>query len=135
MEFLIQHYKEMKEKFYNQPRIAARLMSSWFKFDKYYQLSDDTPVYAAAVLLHPSLRKKVLCDNWAHQAQYIDTAVEAARDMWLEHFKSSAPKPPIQPLETESQNSFKRWKAQKFGGSTAEEFDSFIEVLTTPLRI
>jgi hypothetical protein len=127
MEFLIQHYKEMKEKFYNNPHISARLMSSWFKFDKYYQLSDDTPVYAAAVLLHPSLRKKVLSDNWAHQAQYIDPAVEAARDMWLEHFKSSAPisKSP----EIESQNSFKRWKAQKFGSSITEEFDSFIEVL------
>jgi hypothetical protein len=47
--------------------------------------------------------------------------------MWLKYFKLSAPI--LVPLETESQDSFKQWKAQKFGGSIAEEFNAFIEVL------
>ena len=36
----------------------------WFVLNKYYTLSGDTPVYAAALLLNPSKRSKYIECNW-----------------------------------------------------------------------
>ena len=33
--------------------MTVRLIAAWYKFNKYYKLSDNTPVYAAAALLYP----------------------------------------------------------------------------------
>jgi hypothetical protein len=69
MDYLIQHYKEKKEKcaLSHHPRLQARVLASWFKFDKYYKLTDDTPIYATAVLLHPAYRKGYFDTHWGHQ--------------------------------------------------------------------
>ena len=65
MEFLIRHFTQMREKFKGNARITVRLIAAWYKFDKYYELSDNTPVHAAAALLHPQLREAYLRKVWS----------------------------------------------------------------------
>lgn len=36
----------------------------WFILDKYYNKTDEVPVYAAAILLDPSRRAAYLQKNW-----------------------------------------------------------------------
>src|SRR5436305_10599508 len=36
----------------------------WFVLNKYYTLTDDTPAYAAAVLLDPTKRQAYIEKNW-----------------------------------------------------------------------
>jgi hypothetical protein len=75
------------------------LAASWYKFDKYYKLTDDTPIYAAAILLRPMLRRGYLDHQWEKQASYIEAVIDSVREMWKES-KSLA-------LEI---NEFQRWK-------------------------
>jgi hypothetical protein len=80
MEYLITHFQAMKEKFANNPQIYVCLLAAWYKFDKYYKLSDDTPAYIASILLHPKLRKAYLQKVWApHNRAYVKPAIEACR--------------------------------------------------------
>lgn len=128
MDFLIEHFKLQKEKHKNNPQMTTRILASWFKFDKYYQLTDDSPIYAAAVLLNPALRRAYLDSAWSHQTAYIEPAVEQAREMWTQSFK------PMVTTTTEEalaaiKDPFQRFRAKATGFvSIKDEFDDFINV-------
>jgi hypothetical protein len=57
----------------------------WFVLDKYYTMTDNVPVYAAAILLDPSRRGAYLKKNWP--AEWYKPAFEAANTLWLNEFK------------------------------------------------
>jgi hypothetical protein len=138
MEFVIKHFADMKLKHRNNPRMVTRILASWFKFDKYYKLSDDTAVYAASILLHPELRQVFLEKSWDHQKEYVEPTVRAVRKVWRKYFKpdSSATltvdlntiKDPIRRCRLELTNS----------NNIVEEFEDFIKVrlqVARPLSI
>ena len=57
---------EMDEATYedvNDTEFHNAIMRAWYAFDKYYSLTDEVPVYAAALLLHPSGRKRYIDDG------------------------------------------------------------------------
>jgi hypothetical protein len=60
----------------------------WFVLDKYYTMTDNVPVYAAAILLDPSRRGAYLKKNWP--AEWYEPAIEAANTLWLNEFKDDA---------------------------------------------
>jgi hypothetical protein len=60
IEFLIHHFTSMREKYINNLQITVRITVAWFKFDKYYSLTENTPVFTAAVLLYPELQQAYL---------------------------------------------------------------------------
>jgi hypothetical protein len=55
----------------------------WFVLDKYYFKTDETPVYSAALLLHPSKRLKYLRQNW--HVDWHDSAINKARQIWSQY--------------------------------------------------
>jgi hypothetical protein len=61
----------------------------WFVLDKYYILSGDTPVYAAALLLDPSKRTKYIERNW--DTSWHAYAIDGARKIWEEEYNIAAP--------------------------------------------
>jgi hypothetical protein len=52
IEFLIKHYKDSEGKFTSKAALLAANHTTYVAFNKYYELSDDVLVHAAAVLLH-----------------------------------------------------------------------------------
>jgi len=62
MDFLIDHIKSKQEEHAFDSNLLASLLTMWFTFNKYYNLTDQIPAYAAALLLNPTLRKQYL-DN------------------------------------------------------------------------
>ncbi len=60
----------------------------WFVLNKYYALSDQTPVYAAALILDPSKRRKYIERNWSVSWQA--PAIAAAQKIWLDEYKTAA---------------------------------------------
>jgi len=111
MDFLIEHYKQMKLKYKDNSKMMSRIIASWYKFDKYYQLTDDSPVYAAAILLNLSLQKKYFEQVWAYQEEYIEPAIQKAREMWQFNFKPVATMKATETIK----DPFKRWKIQVLG--------------------
>ena len=66
MELIIKHFTDMKIKHSHNPRMLTRILTGWFKFDKYYRLTDDTAAYAASILLYFELQKVYLEKCWDH---------------------------------------------------------------------
>jgi hAT family C-terminal dimerisation region len=133
MEFFVKHFNEMKRKHQNNPQINARVMTAWFKFDRYYKLTDETAIYVASVLLHPELRKQYLEKVWAHQPQYINSAVKAARKLWTEYFKPESVPAQVHDLDA-IQDPIRRWRAEMTkSDAIVEEFNDFIKGTTIPI--
>lgn len=128
MDFLITHYKAATQQFQHNLTMVDRIMTSWYKFDIYYRRTDDSPVYAAAVLLHPSLRRAHLCEAWKDQTQYIGPAIEAVRMLW-EDFK-----PLQEPTIAEDLSAYEAYKKRIYQPpSSHDEFNRFIEGPTLPI--
>lgn len=51
-----------------------------FILNKYYELTDIVPVYAAALLLDPSKRVRYLMQNWP--AEWHQKALDATTNIW-----------------------------------------------------
>lgn len=136
MDFLVTHFRAAQQKYEANPRMTTRILASWFKFDKYYKLTDDSPVYVAAILLHPSLRQAYLQVQWAQQEQYIGPAIEGVRKMWEEHYKQ--PCPGTVKLDEKGKNEeatpLELWRKRVYGcGVIEEEFDHFIGQTPIPI--
>jgi|SRR5208282_5212417 len=65
----------------------------WFVLDKYYGLSDATPAYAAAILLHPSKRARYIRKGWVKSWQ--QPAIDAVRELWLSEYEGRSVNLPI----------------------------------------
>jgi len=55
MDFLIDYVKSKQEEHAFDQNLLASLLTMWIAFDKYYNLTNQTPAYAAALLLNPTL--------------------------------------------------------------------------------
>jgi hypothetical protein len=69
--------------------IATSLDNCWGKLDEYYKMLDETPVYAAAVVLHPGQGWRYLEEKWTSPAQkeWLKTAKKAVRTLWEDFYK------------------------------------------------
>jgi len=63
----------------------------WFLINKYYELSDQAPVYATALLLDPTKRSAYIKQNW--QKDWIQPAIAAANTIWERDYKEALPEP------------------------------------------
>ncbi|KNE97968.1 hypothetical protein PSTG_08645 [Puccinia striiformis f. sp. tritici PST-78] len=57
--------------------------------NKYYSLTDESPVYRIAILLHPSFNDEYF-KLAAWEPDWITEAIRLARDMWTTHYKPRA---------------------------------------------
>ncbi|KAI7954546.1 hypothetical protein MJO28_004946 [Puccinia striiformis f. sp. tritici] len=56
--------------------------------NKYYTLTDCSPIYRVAMILHPSFKDEYFkLAKW--QPDWIDEAIRLAREMWENHYKST----------------------------------------------
>jgi hypothetical protein len=53
MDFILGKFEEGKKQFKNHPQLSKMFNSGWSKLDKYYQMTDETPIYTAALVLNP----------------------------------------------------------------------------------
>jgi hAT family C-terminal dimerisation region len=71
--------------------IAASLDNCWGKLDEYYKMLDDTPVYAAAIVLHPGQGWRYLEEMWTtdKQKQWLESAKTAVKTLWNDDYKTN----------------------------------------------
>jgi len=53
MDFILGKFEEGKTQFKDNPTLSKMFNSGWSKLDKYYQKTNKTPVYVAALVLNP----------------------------------------------------------------------------------
>jgi hAT family C-terminal dimerisation region len=88
MDALLLHCENAK-KLYSAPgtrneRMLYAIDMDWFVLNKYYTLSDDSPVYAAAVLLDPTKRAAYIKKNWP--LEWHEASISAAREIWEKEY-------------------------------------------------
>ncbi|KJZ69673.1 hypothetical protein HIM_09274 [Hirsutella minnesotensis 3608] len=80
MDILLKHFEDAKKTYAGNQRLVHSIHMGWFVLDKYYFKTDETPIYATALLLHPSKRLKYLRQNW--QDDWHQDAIDKARQIW-----------------------------------------------------
>src|SRR6267378_7585634 len=68
----------------NDTEFHDAIMRAWYAFDKYYSLTDGVPVYAAALLLHPSRRKRYIDANW--KRSWVRSVLPKLKCLWEEKY-------------------------------------------------
>ncbi|KNF01138.1 hypothetical protein PSTG_05766 [Puccinia striiformis f. sp. tritici PST-78] len=99
--------------------------------NKYYSLTDSSPLYRIAILLHPSFRDEYF--KMAHwEPNWIAEAIRLARDMWVSHYKprssttpSATPTTSTQPV-TGLLAGLSSAAAARGGNSATDPFDTWL---------
>jgi hypothetical protein len=129
MDFLHHHFTRTKNRAFSGPRFYARFHVAWLKFEKYYQLTEQAPVYVAGILLHPALRKSYLSEQWKRNPAWVSNAVKAVRKIWSTEYKSYQ-LPDEQQEKGQELDEFDRWRQKVYSTASEvkDEFDRFIYV-------
>lgn len=65
--------------------VSANINAAWQKLDQYYTRTDDTPIYRAAVLLHPLLKWRWFERYWETKPAWRVSAREVIAELWKQY--------------------------------------------------
>lgn len=80
MDILVKHFEKQKRKHANNAAFQNAILMAWHAFDKYYLFTDEVPAYAAALLLHPSRRKRHIDVNW--DRSWVTAVLPTLQKLW-----------------------------------------------------
>ncbi|KAJ3453656.1 hypothetical protein MRS44_017903 [Fusarium solani] len=119
MDYLL-HHIEAAKKATTLPHLATMMETAWAKLADYYELTEDSPVYSAATVLHPSLKWAYMEKTWEDRNEWIEKAKARVGELWREIYKSTTSSCPVfrpssaQGPSTGRPNGYKVWmKEQK----------------------
>jgi len=136
IDFLIKHYEDSERKFTSKAALLAAINTSWIAFNKYYELSDDVPVHAAAVLLHPGYRKAYMDKVW--KKRWIKPGIERAKRLFETRYRQCVTNPSA-PESAEQNGARTAWDIhrnsllQSLTSRSQDEFTAFVNA--TPTKI
>jgi hypothetical protein len=81
-----------------QLHFSTNINRGWQKLDKYYNKTDVTPIYRAAVLLHPRLKWRWFERYWKHKPKWIADARAAIDELWIQYKHQSVTGNPVVPM-------------------------------------
>ncbi|EXU94806.1 hAT family dimerization domain protein [Metarhizium robertsii] len=87
MDILVKHFEKQKNKHSNNIEFQNAILMAWHAFDKYYLLTDEVPAYAAALLLHPSRRKRYIGVNW--NKAWVTAVLPKLQGLWEERYATA----------------------------------------------
>ena len=87
MDFLMTRLEELKQHlFLAESHFKACINLGWTKLNKYYTLSDSTPAYRAAIVVHPSKKMRWFEVKWSKEhPDWIPIAREAVTSLYNEY--------------------------------------------------
>ncbi|KAL9564063.1 hypothetical protein ACKAV7_011837 [Fusarium commune] len=88
-EFLLQHLEEFKTRYkdHKEQHFRYNINQAWMKLNKYYGLTDDSPIYVAAVVLHPRMKWSFVDKFWNDRPDWRDKARRDVRQLWEAEYK------------------------------------------------
>ncbi|TIA30180.1 hypothetical protein D6C78_09762 [Aureobasidium pullulans] len=131
MDFLNKHLHTSRQRHIKNQALTTAILNSHYVFDKYYKIIDNTPVYTAAVLLHPSKRLNYLNKVW--NKKWIKPGVDRVRHLFESQYKDKylPPSKEQEPTIIEEPSELEKWQRDLAIDTTTNELKSFIE--STPI--
>jgi len=134
MDFLKNHLHTSRHKHSSNQALTTAILNAHYVFDKHYKIIDNTPIYTAAVLLHPSRRINYLNKVW--KKTWIRPGIERVRHLFENHHQDKylSPSKEQQEEAIEKPSELAKWERELAIDTTTNELKSFIEgtpILTT----
>jgi hypothetical protein len=107
MDFVLAQFEAGKDAHTDDPILAPMYNSGWAKLDKYYCLTDESPAYVAAIVLHPSHKWHYVHENW--KQDWVDSAKTMVDSFW-EEYKPVGPPIPLSIAPLSTTNEFLDWR-------------------------
>lgn len=79
----LEEFKLLAEGFPDSEHFRIGINLAWEKLDTYYQRLDETPIYYAAMALHPAYRWDWFEEMWQAKPEWIEKAKSLVHDAWL----------------------------------------------------
>lgn len=143
MDFLLHHYETAAEKWNNNPFMKASIETGWEKINKYYKITEESPVYAASIMLNPTWKLAYFDVHWAEHPTWLSRAKKDVRSLWNKQYKSAPAIPSqicmsdLRSIEISSQNnsnnnakknSFLAWASQRpIVNTKGDELDQYLQ--------
>ena len=80
MDYILEQFEQMKDKYRNNKTMASMFNSGWAKMEKYYNMTDESPAYVAAIILDPNAKWSYIENNW--QKSWIKTSKAMMEKLW-----------------------------------------------------
>src|SRR3954462_14461473 len=90
MDWLLNKLEDLKFQYAHHEEVHFRnnLNQAWLKLEKYYRLTDESPAYLAAIVLHPHLRWAFVVNTmWCIKTEWIEPGKEAVKALWEKQYK------------------------------------------------
>lgn len=87
-EVLEKAQKEVNEPGTNLERTEhynTGINAAWMKLEKYFKLTDSSPLYVAAIILHPAWRFEYFEDKWAKHPNWIKNVKKTFKSLYLKY--------------------------------------------------
>ena len=131
MDFLLEQFENAKQTYADDVFMSPCCNAGWAKLDKYYSLTDRSPVYIAALVLSLQWKWDYIDNNWP--SDWRAPCRKQMLDFWNKEYKSTAVTVPTHTSELakEVKNSFHKWALQKKG--TCQDQDEYTKYLLAPI--
>lgn len=133
MDFLLEQFEQGKTLYAEDAFMSPCCNSGWAKLDKYYSLTDRSPVYIAALVLCPQNKWQYMEDNWP--IEWIADAKAKVQLFWKREYKSTAITVPTPASETAStvHNAFQEWqKKRQRSQLDIDEYTKYLQAAVLP---
>ena len=131
IDYILALFKKLKAEFKDNPIFSLMFNLGQAKIDKYYRLSDRTPVYVAALVLYPS-RKWRYIEKHQKRAQAISTKAKI-KEFQEKKYKPTSNSPPLAkpPLLTNDKNTnaFFEWLNDNVNKAIQDEYERYYVLL------
>ena len=89
MEWLLKHLEETKVQHERdeEPYLRIDCNLGWIQMDEYYTLTEDSPVYLAALVLHPAFRWSTVESQWIDYPDWLVRGKRTVQALWEEYRK------------------------------------------------
>ena len=135
IDYLITKLETLKVKHTYLPNthFKAAINLGWKKLDKYYNLSDSTPAYRAAIVVHPAKKMAWFENKWKEQhPQWIDDARDAVHSLYLEYLSRHADEALLSNQPAKELSEFELYNRIEDEHSLTDDFERYLREERAP---
>jgi hypothetical protein len=136
-ERLLEHMEAKKREYDGRHDSTAGLAIEfgWQILNKYYAATDKSPLWIAAVVMHPRWKWNFFELKWANEAGWIRDGRAAVKGLWERRYKNTVPILPISQTQLEHNSSFQNWMADlemQMDTNVTDELDNYLSLPRDP---
>ncbi|GAB7322858.1 hypothetical protein MBLNU13_g05416t1 [Cladosporium sp. NU13] len=116
----------------SQVHFSTNINLAWQKANQYYTKTDDSPIYRAAVVLHPRLKWRWFDRYWANKPEWRENAKEAVQELWeqYKHLPADEQTNPSSPTAIRDE-----WSTTDEADASNDQFKAYLDELWAQVHL